>query len=318
MPIEALKQATTFEIQDWERDAEFGVYPQGARAKDAVIAPADCADVLVPFKRYLFKRSSRFYPDQFWAEVIAYRVGCLMGVAVPPAFVATDTRRGLSGALIEWFYDSSDLWVYAGDFLQRARPDFDRKKGSSHNLQENIKFLRAIEASDKFTLENDWKEWWIDALLFDALIGNTDRHQDNWGLVWSPSDGQMHCRLSPCFDNGTSLGHERFPERVNGWTADRLAKYVADGEHHVRWSLADDEAIKGHEALVMKALTTWSSPAFDIAAPAEVVSNRLRRFSGIGWFDRRLRARMHCCSRCGEQTACNSKSADCSLAAPLT
>jgi hypothetical protein len=36
-------------------------------------------------------------------------------------------------------------------------------------------------------------------MFFDALIGNTDRHHENWGLINNE-------RLSPLYDNGISLG----------------------------------------------------------------------------------------------------------------
>ena len=78
MRIQPLIQTAVFDVADWEVDAEFGVFPQGARAKDAVFAPSPPPEsVITPSKRYLFKRSKSSYPDQFWGEVVAYRVGCL-------------------------------------------------------------------------------------------------------------------------------------------------------------------------------------------------------------------------------------------------
>src|SRR5436309_337062 len=89
MHIAPLVQTAPLDIGAWEPDAEFGVFPQGARAKDAVFAPPTPPEpILVSGKRYLFKRSKRSYPDQFWGEIIAYRVGCMMGLEVPPAFAA--------------------------------------------------------------------------------------------------------------------------------------------------------------------------------------------------------------------------------------
>jgi hypothetical protein len=28
-----------------------------------------------------------------------------------------------------------------------------------------------------------WLELWVKMFTFDALIGNTDRHQNNWGII---------------------------------------------------------------------------------------------------------------------------------------
>ena len=114
-------QAATIDVAEWEVDAEFGVFPQGARAKDAVFASAFPPDpAITPGRRYLFKRSKRSYPDQFWGEVVAYRIGSLMGLFVPPAFVAWNSETGISAALIEWFYsDGLEAFVMAGIFCSR-------------------------------------------------------------------------------------------------------------------------------------------------------------------------------------------------------
>ena len=43
----------------------------------------------------------------------------------------------------------------------------------------------------------------IGYLMLDAWIANTDRHHENWGVVW---DGQTGC-LAPTFDHGAAFGH---------------------------------------------------------------------------------------------------------------
>ena len=255
MRIQPLIQTAVFDVADWEVDAEFGVFPQGARAKDAVFAPNQPTDsVITPGKRYLFKRSKRSYPDQFWGEVVAYRVGCLLGVQVPPAFAAWNSRTGHCAALIEWFYnDNNEAFVMAGDFLQKIHKDFDRKHGTQHNFLDNMRLLRTFAISK--LLDPGWRQWWIDALLFDALIGNTDRHQDNWGFIFSRTEQEAPCRLAPLFDNGTSLGHERFTDRVNRWTEVDYDRYISKGKHHLKWSLADP--LQGHICLLQRALDEW-------------------------------------------------------------
>lgn len=257
-----LVQAAAFDVADWDVDAEFGVFPQGARAKDAVFAPALPPDlVLVSGKRYLFKRSKRSYPDQFWGEVIAYRVGCLMGLEVPPAFAAFNSRTGYSAALIEWFYvDGVELFMLGGDFMQMICKEFDRNKGTQHNLQD-VELLMRLLVRTK-ALNQNWRQWWVEGLLFDALIGNSDRHQDNWGLIFDAvgrePPNMPSCRLAPLFDNGTSLGHERFPERVNGWTDLRLDQYIQKGTHHIKSSLETERCVQGHFALLRYLLNDWA------------------------------------------------------------
>jgi hypothetical protein len=94
-------------------------------------------------------------------EVIAYRIGCLLGLPVPPAFAAM--RDGTCGALIEWFYqDGKEAFTHAGDLLiAHIRPDFDRKEGNFHNLIDNMELLRQLNQIGLFN--EDWRQWWTDA-----------------------------------------------------------------------------------------------------------------------------------------------------------
>lgn len=218
-----------FDVSQWDFDQDFGSYPTGARAKDTLIAPAEVvSECLLPGTRYLLKRSDKRYPDQFWGEIFAYRVGALLGFDTQPTFAAYDRRTGVIGALVQWFYDSnSERFIPGGDYLQALiNPSFDRKLGEAHNLEDNMHLMRMLMRGV------DWQSWWLNALAFDALIGNTDRHQENWGMIFSPNFKRL--RFAPLFDNGTSLGQDRFPEHVRNWSNDRLNQYLAKGYSHVR------------------------------------------------------------------------------------
>lgn len=160
----------------------------------------------------MFKLSDPRYPEQYWSEVIAFAIGQLMGVPVPPAYPAIDSTRGESAALIEWFYEDGVVSsILGGRFMERMIPGFDSRRGKQHNF----KSIRALfHALQKRSLLQDpnWLEAWTKGLMFDAMIGNTDRHQNNWALILN--QGLQIYELAPWFDNGTSLGHERW-ERSN-------------------------------------------------------------------------------------------------------
>src|SRR6266498_2244439 len=99
-------------VTDWLQDEEFAQYPEGARDKTLLYCPNPSPfDFLKADHRYLFKRSSPRYPEQFWTEILAYRLGAHMDIDVPPAFVAYDSKKNQSGALIEWFLNPNFLFV---------------------------------------------------------------------------------------------------------------------------------------------------------------------------------------------------------------
>jgi len=109
---------------------------------------------------------------------------------------------------------------------------------------------------------------WGEIFLLDSLIGNTDRHQNNWAIVWNsvaphgdPRSlrvvvtsglGKSTANLAPAFDNGTSLGYEILERKIPQFMSDekRLAAYVARGTHHMTWKLGD-ERLNHAELLIL-------------------------------------------------------------------
>ncbi|WP_322104973.1 hypothetical protein [Paraburkholderia sp. J41] len=96
-------------------------------------------------------------------------------------------------------------------------------------------------------------------VLFDAVIGNTDRHQDNWGFVFAPGhqEGPVSCRIAPLFDNGTSLGHERFADRVKNWSDADCDRYIACGTHHIGKRRETGASTEKHPDLVGFIVDMW-------------------------------------------------------------
>jgi hypothetical protein len=263
------------DVAGWKEDEEWAHYPEGARAKSAYFPPAGNVPTYIkPDRRYLFKRSQKRYPEQFWAEIAAFHIGRLLRVEVPPAYPAINSVSGHCAALIEWFYvDEQARFVSGGQYMQKLIGDFDRKHGAQHNFHTIRALFRCLLMAG--IVGANWPESWAKMLLFDALCGNTDRHQDNWGLVFPLGENAALARLSPCYDNGTSLGHELWDiHQGQKWNQARWLKYVADGTHHMKWTINDDRRA-GHVELVRKVADQFlhlrpallsSLQSFDLAA----------------------------------------------------
>ena len=54
-----------------------------------------------------------------------------------------------------------------------------------------------MKSLEEFGLEKEF----LKIPIFDFLIGNSDRHQNNWAIIKKDDD----VRLSPLYDNGSSL-----------------------------------------------------------------------------------------------------------------
>lgn len=242
------------DIVGWDTHQDYEVFPIGARDKSLRVCPSPAPfDFCLEGHRYLFKeaiksvksRGQPRYPDQYWAEAIAFRIGRMMGLTLPPVFVAIDSSRNEPGTINEWFMGypggSDERYSAGGDFMQRLIPGYDREKGRAHNLETIIRLSRALAFQHDLT--EDWRLYWGLCLCFDALIGNTDRHQENWGLIWT--EEARKARFSPYFDNGTSLGHELKPVKMHRMTRDsnELEGYLRRGKHQMRWTLESPQRI---------------------------------------------------------------------------
>lgn len=251
---------------DWLAFEDYEVYPVGARDKSLRLCPDPPPYTFcLPGHKYLFKEAIKSvrnpqeprHPDQYWAEAIAFQIGRLMKVPVPPTFIAMNSLTGEPGTLIEWFigYDSTveERFTSGGDHMQAMIDEYDRDKGRQHNLATIITLCRSLSGSlsGNRILVDRWQEYWGLCLCFDALIGNTDRHQENWGLIWN--DETRAARLSPFFDNGTSLGHELFPTKIAHYMNDKssLLRYIMRGRHQMKWRQQDEHRMPLIEGVLL-------------------------------------------------------------------
>ena len=98
-----------------------------------------------------------------------------------------------------------------------------------------------------------WLKYWAEVLLFDTLIGNTDRHQDNWGLILKKTlkDHKQIIDITwtPAFDNGTALGYEILEGKLDTFDDNRLERYLTHryARHHMKWSLDEGKQLDFYE-----------------------------------------------------------------------
>lgn len=225
-------------IGGWYPDEDSPRFPLGRKPKRFLTCPGSVHQpYLVPGHRYLFKEAEGAKAQQVWSEIIAYEIGRHTGVPVPPAFAAVDEKTGTAGVLIEFFYGwpneaTPARFVHAIERFQGMGLVVDENRGS---LRDNI----ALSRSHKV---DGWDRWWAEVLAFDALIGNTDRHSENWGfLIRRPIGGESEYSLAPAFDNGTSLAFLIRDADLGKWSKpEALERHVARGAHHYSWLGGED------------------------------------------------------------------------------
>lgn len=80
-------------------------------------------------------------------------------------------------------------------------------------------------------------------LVLDAVIGNTDRHHENWGVARRRDGGSWVGYMAPTFDHASALGRELTDKRREGLLANnRIGNYSENGSGGIYWSESDRKA----------------------------------------------------------------------------
>lgn len=129
-------------------------------------------------------------------------------MGVDTAKVDIGTYNGRIGSMSYLVNEPNESLVEGIGFISGLYPDYDANKMIDTSNGEYY----CIEHILQSTYEIVSKEVWIEMMVFDFLIGNADRHQNNWAVLASIMDpdfdesGKRFClRKCPLYDNGSSL-----------------------------------------------------------------------------------------------------------------
>ena len=169
---------------------------------------------------WLFK-FPRPHTGEHWAEKIAAEVAELL--SIPHAIVELAIFNGERGTATESFAQDRRGLFHGNQLLNLTVSGYDIEKRyhqSYHtfqNILEVFKMIAFVEPEDspnpKFRFPENADAQFAEYLILDAVVGNTDRHHENWGLLreWTGSD--WHIGLAPTFDHASSLGRELSDDR---------------------------------------------------------------------------------------------------------
>ena len=175
---------------------------------------------------------------EHWAEKIAAEVAGCLGVSRADAELAT--TEGKRGSISRSFLGEERVLVHGNELLATIM-EYDKHKlhGQSDHSVSNV--FRVLEAAFQETsaAENAKREF-ASYLVLDALIGNTDRHHQNWGLLVERTGGGLRGRLAPTFDHASSLGRDISDEvRARRLREGTVSQYAKRARGRVFWTGSD-------------------------------------------------------------------------------
>lgn len=163
-------------------------------------------------ERWLFK-FAREGTGEHWSEKIAAEIGRVLGI--PCAEVELATCDGLPGSATRRFFeDGSVTLVHGNELLQQiddSYPKAQLRGVSQHTVDAVLDRLDGVLPPTKSSGDLECAaDWFVGYLLLDAVVVNSDRHHENWGILQFPEGVR---RLAPSYDHASSLGRELTDER---------------------------------------------------------------------------------------------------------
>lgn len=142
--------------------------------------------------------------------------------------------------------EQGDALVHGNELLGASIAGYDKAKvmKQSDHTVDNI-----IAAITKFAPGSVLRELLLrlaEYIVFDALIGNTDRHHENWGFRFRPihGDTEFPFGIAPSYDHASSLGRECLDERCEKFLLEnKVGNYVRAAHGGVYWHATDAKGV---------------------------------------------------------------------------
>ena len=201
--------------------------------------------------RWLFKYT-RGNSGEHWSEKIAESVARLLDI--PHARVELAVFDGNRGSVTESFIDGELELFHGNQILEMAVSEYDPDAtfGQSDHTLENILPPLALDyVFEKTDKGENAKLQFAEYAMLDGIIGNTDRHHENWGILWKWASEEQMVSLAPSFDHASSLGRELEDQRRAILLAEnRVGRYSERGRGGIYW-FQDDRRGPSPTTLVM-------------------------------------------------------------------
>jgi len=149
----------------------------------------------------LFKYPKSKDTFEHFSEKMASELGNYIGIECAKVDIGYYNNR--IGSLSYLLVDQVKEELHEGiRLIYKLRKRYNPDKLIDEETQEYYSIDLILESLNQYNLKNKF----LDIIIFDYLIGNTDRHHSNWAIITKHKGyGDIDVRMSPLYDNGSSL-----------------------------------------------------------------------------------------------------------------
>lgn len=186
-----------YNFDNWIEDDTSGKFGSGASEKIWLMEPLTNKKGLFKYPK-VKNKDKNILTGEFWAEKLASELAKVLGIRCNEVDIGY--YNGRIGVMSYNILDGVKVLTEGVAFIERKYPNYNKDK------------LIDDEAKEKYSLQMikrclpEYFSSILQMILFDALIGNSDRHHSNWGIVYElNSKNEIYNFFAPLYDNGSSL-----------------------------------------------------------------------------------------------------------------
>lgn len=190
------------------------------------------------WKKYIAKYGHKWYPIESITEQLITRVGQIIGFDIANSHIVLiqNEVRFLS----EHFHNNNQSLIHGAEIISRHL-----KEHNTHlidTIEEQGKTKEMFDVDDLICAISDTYRSpeilhkFLELIVFDAIIGNKDRHFYNWGVI-EHIRGKHKPYFSPIYDTARGFLWNYSESKIEQWTTHpknfetHITKYVYTNSH---------------------------------------------------------------------------------------
>ncbi len=145
-----------------------------------------------------------------WAEKIAYEIARKMRILAPRVELAiyrAADGKPRRGSITQSFTSEYELY-HGNQILHSMDADYDPDQKFKQKMHTVQRIFASMDIFASSSFAEKCRVKLAGHLIFDAVIGNVDRHHENWGILRKHVERNWRGHLAPTFDHASSLGRE--------------------------------------------------------------------------------------------------------------
>lgn len=165
----------------------------------------------------LFKFTKSDYTTEHLSEKIASEIAKLIDINCMNVDIGNYDSR--LGSLSYRINNNNENLIEGIQLINKYYPNYNPETLYDSEKEEYYSLDMILHSLDEY----DFKLDFLKILVFDFLIGNTDRHQNNWAIL---KYGHS-IRLCPLYDNGSSLCCYIKEENIDSYLGNDKVRFMS-------------------------------------------------------------------------------------------